>query len=164
MSSHPAGKHIGVDRAAVWYGREVEGQLAKGEPVPTVFIDAVPHPNQFREIVGRLEWKELHHIFLTENFSDWDWFADNVLPVLDSQPEQLYRITIGTAPERLPFLLGLDFIHRCTLMVRVDMKADWIHKLRPQDQITVGVPYKLTTWLVSDGVRTEPDDYLDDKL
>lgn len=153
---HPAGESVGVGKAAVWYGREVEGSLACST-TPTAFIDKALTADQMRDLDAKLVWREVSHVFLTEGFSDWDWFADRLLPACDASN---VVITVATmSGPRVEWLLGLDFSAKIRLMVRASFDAPWVSKLRPGDQVSVGVPYDMLTWEVEDGVRSKPADY-----
>jgi len=156
--THPAGNDVGVGRAAVWYGVEVEGKHALG--APTAFIDRWPMESDLIDLLGRLRWREVTHVFLTENFVDFASFAEEILPCCLSERA---KVTIATMPDRVLGLLNLSWVAAASLMVRATMDAGWVRRLRAGDQVTVGVPYDLVTWTVEDGVITVPADYLGDK-
>jgi len=155
---HPAGDHIGVTKRALWYGLEVEGPQCLGRP--TAFLDAWPGPDDLRDILGRIDWAEVTHIFLTENFEAFDQFEEALLSACVGGQ---VAITIGTFPHRVERLLNLYWIRSARLMVRANMEARWIRMLRKDDQVSVGLPYDLVTWSVDSGVRSVPEDYAGDK-
>jgi hypothetical protein len=160
MKEHPAGNVIGVGRAAIWYGIEVEGNLA-AQDIKTAFIDSQLSTDQLVQLFTKISAGYLEHIFLTENFDAWDQFESKVLPAIKGKH---VHITIGTFPKRVDRLLKLSFINDCSIMVRAAMDATWLKKFRKQDQVSVGIPYDLATWCVDDAVRSYPADYLKDNL
>lgn len=155
--THPAGPDVGVGRTAIWYGLEVEGALARHR-VPTAFIDSVPQdPGDLAELQRRLSTSRVRHVFLTENFTDWAWVQQHVLPRTKG------HLTIAVNEDDVDDRLTWPILWRATLMVRANMRAPWMEKLRANDQVTVGVPYSLVTWAVRDGVRSTPPDYKMDR-
>jgi hypothetical protein len=118
--------------------------------VPTDLDDVV-------ELQRRMMSGRVRHVFLTENFTDWAWAQEHIMSSTKG------HITIGVNAEDVEDRLAWPIIWRCRLMVRANMQAPWMDKLRTVDQVTVGEPYSLVTWVVGDGVRSTPSDYKMDR-
>lgn len=138
----------------VWYGVEAEGKY-RGQSA--VFIAAKPSNAQFAALASKVNEGKCTVVFLTETFDAWGW--------LGSRLDQLgaAEIVAGRMLHQLDtfFHLPKQVLDRVSVMVRVFDAA--LLKLRPEDQISIGVPYDLRTFEASDGVRTLPEDYHGDR-
>lgn len=150
-SAHP-GKVSRKTR--VWYGVEAEGKY-RGQSA--AFIACKLSNAQFAELASRVSAGKVTVVFLTETFDAWHWLADRL--------EQLgaAEIVAGRMLSQLEafFQLSKRVLDRVSVMVRVFDAA--LLRLRPEDQISIGVPYDLRTFEACDGVRTLPADYQGDR-
>jgi hypothetical protein len=158
MTDHPAGEHMGVGKQRLWFGLEVEGRL-RSNNLWTAFINAPLEEPELRRLEKSLKKGETKHLFICEDFGGdlhWMWFETVLLKLSTGLP-----ITIARRPSTLEiaFVKKQEWAYRVSLMVRASETADWMTLLQPGDQISVGIPYDLTTWRVSDGVVTKPADY-----
>lgn len=137
----------GIQRAAMWRGREVEGM---NQGMDTVFIRRRLSPTQVKALLADLPAQ----IFLTEEFNDWEWFKQlklNVLVISKAcMPDEVARLKSALA--------GTDV----RLFVRVE--APWVHALSRYDQVCLGVPFWWQTFMMNRGALTRPGDYQKDKL
>lgn len=153
--SHPAGDHLGVGRAPVWYGVECEGRLTGAM---TAFLDAKPRGEELGELIERLSAiGDVKHLFVTENMREWSFVSALLTYVPPSTP-----VTVACVPAEVADVSALPFADRITLMVRIDMGASWLRLLKPDDQVCVGEPYYVHTWRKDAAVVSSPDDYLGD--
>lgn len=149
MSRHPAGC-----TGPLWFGVEVEG------PRVGTFTAFVTDALNARDL-HVLRVSGVEHVFLTESFEAWGWFAVDLLPAIGDVPVTVARDVRTVHDEaKLLALLSSEVAARLSVVVRV--VAPWLARLRPSDMVSLGVPYSLTTWRVSDGVVTQPHQYLDD--
>lgn len=98
------------------------------------------------------------HIFLCEEFDAWDWLRDEICPIFSG------AITIGCRAKDVPrvkLIKAQPFAHRVRVVVRF-FESDVMHYLGPDDEVSVGQPFDLTTFRVGDGIVTVPQDYEDD--
>lgn len=155
-ATHPAA----IDaRAPLWFGTEVEGRYT-GHPAAFVAaelsLDDLTSLVAFFHNAKTLLLKPV--VFFTETFTAWEWAAKAVLPHASIVCAGCYA---GELPQMLELRKRFPF-HRIELLVRL-FNLPQLLELRPSDQVCVGVPYDLRTFLVSDGYRTVPDNYRDDK-
>lgn len=146
---HPAG----VQDAKLWFGREVEGEMSRYPRAPmTAFVAGELDDAQVARVLS-----EAQHLFLVETFSAWVWFERTFIP------RYPYPITVGRVGDAYAIreVLALPFAGRLRIIARV-FDAPWIELLRDEDELSVGVPYRLRTFLVRDGVQTMPSDYVQD--
>lgn len=139
--------------ARVWYGREVEGRL-KSTRLETAFVTERMTFDEMAEFAKVAP----AHLFITEEFTDWEWFARSLLPVHDGP------ITIGveaTDCERLREIKIATWSHRVRVMLRFWGPAT-LDLLGRDDEVSVGKPFDLLTFRAGDGVRTVPGEYGDD--
>ena len=156
MGSHPAG----VGAASYWFGLEVEGYLARRAPM-TMFLACDLSAEELTHATARCQELRVQHLFLTEDFEAWDWFGEHMLPHLSPfMPISVARRS-GSGSHAVEKVLAMPYADRLALIVHV-MPTPWIHKLRKQDQVILGVPYHLRTFCVADGVLTVPDQYKGD--
>lgn len=164
---HPlVGAGVGITRGPLWFGPEVEGHL-RHTAVHTAFISRALNVPDTLKVARMVRSEEVGHIFLTEIFDgtdNWGWFEQHILP-LQAHLRGLITIARFGSPGRgVEEVLEKPWSAKVSLMVRAGSLAPWMAKLRPHDQVSVGVPYQLTTWRVQDGVATVPADYEADKL
>lgn len=166
---HPAGAHLGVGRAALWFGTEVEGYHARAG-LFTAFLDAPVDEVTTQKLITLCERDTVQQVFLTERFFAWGWFA----ALLDRLPRRVFftaaRAVLEEPVEATRSLTAqveeffeLEFVQRVALVVRASTDAKWLHRLRLMDQVSVGVPYDLRTFGMQEGVHTYPSDYAKDK-
>jgi len=160
MTDHPVGSSIGTGKTLLWYGPEVEGKKSRTRDM-TAFVDGALSFDLLEELLTAVALSKVVHVFLTERFADWAWFEACLLPHL--QRRSHVALTVARNAEDVEAALSLSYAGRFHIMARANMSAAWMSKLRPSDQVSVGEPYSLTTWVVRDGFVTVPDDYKDDK-
>lgn len=144
---------VAAHRRTWWLGPEVEGQLRLTRPLTAIV--RLP-PKSVAPILGA----GVQHVFLTEDFKAWGWLGE------------LCRkwhgpITIGCwarDTERLELINRLPYRHRVRVMLRFFVEQlDALDGLQPTDEVSVGAPYDLLTFVAGHGVRTRPQDYEDDR-
>lgn len=154
-------------KSNLWFGKEVEGRDCG---LYTAFIAAPLSSGERGTVLVEIA-NTLQQVFLTETFAGdsytaserarhWLWFTREILPHCING----VVVTVGRMPWQLPefFELPEEWVEQMTLIVRV-FDSPWIEKLRLGDQISVGVPYRLVTFDMSEGVYTTPDRYKGDK-
>jgi hypothetical protein len=148
---HPAG----IAAKGVWFGTEIEGYHF-GEPA--VFLARKPTLVESAAMMHR----NFDVVFLTEDFEDWDWLKTSSL--LEAVDMGEVTISCGRYTKQLDafFALPKEITERVELLVRV-FDSPWIKLLRPNDQVSVGVPYDMSTFAVHDAVVTVPEDYKGDE-
>lgn len=143
-AAHPAR----IGQCAWWHGIEVEGCHA-GRPV-AVIAEALGHDESAKAV----QWIHDHNavVFIADSFNAWDWLR--VLLRSTEVPVCVGRMLddIDTVPE--------DIRAATSLVVRVFDPR--LRTLRDGDQVCVGVPFDLETFVVGAGVKTKPADYLAD--
>jgi len=148
---HPGG--IGAEER-LWFGTEAEG-VRRGRE--TAFVAGALSNDE----TLRINTSSVTDVFLTETFGtqwDWDWFEH-----WGAYKRRTYVITIGRFPSQLEEFFSLPWRHELRLMVRV-FDAPWVEKLRSNDQVSVGVPYRMVTFENRLGYASIPSDYSKDAL
>jgi hypothetical protein len=153
--THPAG----LEEAPVFYGTEIEGELTG---TPTAFVRRGLTDEESVALVRRIKADSIEQVFLTESFFEWDWLSDILFPWAAENHPQLI-VTIGRYTKDMTEFLLLPFRDNLRVIVRF-LDCPWMTDLKSNDQITVGVPYDLTTFRVGDGVETRPSEYEKDTL
>lgn len=154
---HPS-TQIGKD-SNYWCGVEVEG-YARG--MKTVFLaDKIEKEDEFETFISHVV-SYADQVFITETFSAWIWYSEKVFPRIAYLARPLF---ISVLPQNVD---GVEYqratfpaFRNAHLIVRI-FGAQWMKKMRTQDQISIGVPYDLVTYEVVRGVATLPQDYEED--
>jgi hypothetical protein len=98
-------------------------------------------------------------VFLTEQFSDWKWVEDTLLPwAIDRD----VTVTAGRIAADVESFLAMPFAENVRLMVRF-WDCPWHRKLRAYDEVSIGNVYDMTTFCAGQGQQTKPSDYTDDR-
>ncbi len=150
--NHPAG----ISTNTYWFGVECEGRHSGKK---TVFLTGEVSAADLEKIL----LSGIEHIFLCEDFSAWDWFEKQVLPLV--VPSGL-SIVHAVYLKNVETILKLPFASMIMLMVRIQSEKfmEIFGSLRDSDEVSIGGPYHLATASVLDFVRTTPDGYTKDHL
>ena len=148
-TAHPI---LEVEQARAFVGKEVEGVVCLG--LQTVIL---------RDAVSESEWAALllelpKHIFLTEQFEAWDWLEQVVLPW--AKPRRIV-VTAGRMAEQMDAFFALPTSTDVRVMVRF-FDCKWHAMLRHKDEVSIGMPYSMTTIAIGLRHETVPADYLND--
>lgn len=150
---HPAG--VINTRSKLWFGDEVEGRYLG---VFTAFVAAPLTDEEFERVLHPPA--KLAQVFLTETFEDYDWLEAR-LPAFVAMR---VLVTVARMPNQVDAFL--DFRERTGARVEAVVRvfdAPWVHRLtRLHDQVSIGVPYHMRTFLVPQGTLTKPDQYQKD--
>jgi hypothetical protein len=148
--THPAG----LEDEPVFYGVECEGALS-GEP--TAFVRRGLSDEETVALVRRIKSDGITQVFLTETFFEWDWLAVILFRWLAENAPTM-TVTIGRHAKDMPEFVLLPFRDKLKVIVRF-LDCPWMTQLGSDDEISVGVPYNLTTFRVGAGVETLPQEY-----
>lgn len=145
--THPAG----IDPAAkLWWGPEVENDR---RGLLTAFVAGRLDGSE----IARVE-RDAQHVFITETFLDLDWVQRFLAPHL--RPGVPMTVARFADPRTVQAFLAHDLAERARLVVRVH--APWANLLRARDEVSVGVPYRMHTFRMKDGIRVIPSHYASD--
>lgn len=154
--------HPGVPvRALLWFGLEAEGERARPLPVLSAMVAGQLDEHDTERLADALCTGRVRHVFTTETFDAWGWFALYVLPIT----RVLHvPVTVDVRGDRAAIerVLSLPFAADLTLMVRASESADYLDLLRSRDQLSVGVRFDTISFTVERGVRTRPADFASD--
>lgn len=151
-ATHPA---PGLDRASLWFGYEVEGEHAG---LYTAFIAARLTTAE----LTRMLHEQCEQWFFTETFTDWVWYAE--VAARCARPGVVTAGVMAKDVEKLLALRQADRgLHHIKLIVRV-FDQPWVTRLKDCDQVSVGVPYRMTTFPVKRGIHTHPAQYEKDRV
>lgn len=148
----------------LWFGKECEG-YTRG--VLSAFLAGPPSEQEWGEICA----SGVEQVFLTETFHDWAWVSTVLMPWAELYKSPTARhmnrkviagVMAADAGELITRRNSDPRLHRMLVIVRF-FDAPWIHDLRAGDQVSVGEPYKLTTFSLVDGVATLPYQYMKDR-
>ncbi len=153
--THPAG----LEDAPVFYGTEVEGELSG---MPTAFVRRGLSDEESAALVRRIVSDDIEQVFLTETFFDWEWLGVILFRWAAEHRPQLL-VTIGRHAKDMPEFMLLPFRDKLKVIVRF-LDCPWMAALGSSDEISVGVPYNLTTFRVGEGVQTLPHEYKNDRI
>jgi len=149
-ADHPVGPSIQASR--LWFGPEVEG-VHLG--LPTAFIAGRLSQAEVLTLLssGVRQW------FFTEMFTSWAWYMAELRPYAPG------LVTAAVLSIKAPEILALRqrLLPEIKVVVRV-FNAPWAQLLGPGDQVSVGEPYHMVTFLRSAGVPTTPDQYVKDHV
>jgi len=150
-ADHPAG----IGNMDLWFGIECEGVMSG---MLTAFVAAKLNEGK----LDILKSKFVSHIFMTELFSDWEWFAEVLLPIAE---ETRASLTVAIPPEKVNDMLSLPFADKIRLMIRVNIPTfHWFKMLRGTDEISIGAPYTLAVAARDAFIISEPSDYISDYI
>jgi hypothetical protein len=153
---HPS-VEIALGRDHLWFGLEVEGIGSIGQKRLTAFIAAPLNPREMERFQSRVA--SLHAILLGQTFNDWTWYQTELEHFV--RRYQL-RVVCERTPESATAFL-LDPISKniqCHLIVQCPEAL----LLRPSDEVVIGQPFHVCTFIVSDGILTQPIEYAADTL
>ena len=150
MIEHPA---KGLDEQQAFVGKEVEGVLLLG--VVTVILRSAVRGTLWDKVRA----EQPKQVFLTEQFRDWQWVADTLLPWAQ---DNAVTVTAGREASDIEAFFELPIAKHVRLVARV-WNCDWHKRLRMHDEVSIGNVYDMTTFLTNDGHQTRPSDYIHDK-